>query len=137
MSGVGGISIQVNLEEGTVKEPWKAARYLKADAGYFRTMGIQLLQGRLMAASDDSVAPAVMVVSARMARELWPGQNPLGKRIKLLDPDTVGWRSVIGVVSDVREKPDENATPRDRKSTRLNSSHPVISYAVFSLKKTN
>jgi putative ABC transport system permease protein len=72
-------------------------------------MGIQLLQGRLMTASDDSLAPAVMVVSARMARELWPGQNPLGKRIKLLDPDTVGWRSVIGVVSDVREKPDEDA----------------------------
>jgi len=44
-----------------------------------------------------------------MAREVWPGQNPLGKRIKLLDPDTVGWRSVIGVVSEVREKPDEDA----------------------------
>ena len=109
MSGVGGISIQVNPEEGSLKEPWKAARYLKADAGYFRTMGIQLLQGRLMAPSDDSLAPAVMVVSARMAREVWPGQNPLGKRIKLLDPDTVGWRSVIGVVSDVREKPDQDA----------------------------
>jgi len=109
MSGVGGISIQVEPEEGSLKEPWRAARYLKADAGYFRTMGIQLLQGRLMTASDDSLAPAVMVVSARMAREVWPGQNPLGKRIKLLDPDTVGWRSVIGVVSDVREKPDEDA----------------------------
>jgi predicted permease len=111
MSGVGGISMKVELEGGTipaaVTEPY--ARYLKSDAGYFRTMGIQLLSGRLMSASDDALAPAVMVVSARMAREMWPGQNPLGKRIRLLDPDTVGYRTVIGVVSDVREKPDKEA----------------------------
>lgn len=110
LSGVGGISIRVEPETGPItatKEPF--ARYLRADAGYFRTMGIQLLQGRLMTAADDSLAPAVMVVSAKMAREVWPGQNPLGKRIKLLDPDTVGWRSVIGVVSDVREKPDQDS----------------------------
>ena len=112
MSGVGGISMKVELEEGTipagVTEPY--ARYLKSDAGYFRTMGIQLLSGRLMSPSDDGLAPAVMVVSARMAREVWPGQNPLGKRIRLLDPDTVGYRAVIGVVSDVREKADEEAS---------------------------
>ncbi len=110
LSGVGGISIRVEPEEGpitSVKEPY--ARYLKADAGYFHTMGIRLLSGRLMTPADDSLAPAVMVVSERMARDVWPGQNPLGKRIKLLDPDTVGWRSVIGVVSDVRERPDEAA----------------------------
>jgi len=111
MSGVAGISIEVDPEDGNLAARFqdRAARYLKSDAGYFRTMGIHLLQGRLMAPSDDSLAPAVMVVSARMAQEVWPGQNPLGKRIKLLDPDTVGWRSVIGVVSDVREKPDEDA----------------------------
>jgi putative ABC transport system permease protein len=105
----GGISIQVNPEEGPVKEPWKAARYLKADAGYFRTMGIRLLSGRLMTPADDSLAPAVMVIGETMAREVWPGQNPLGKRIRLLDPDTVGYRAVIGVVSDVRENPEREA----------------------------
>ena len=110
LSGVSGISMQVNPEEGpikAVKEPY--ARYLKSDAGYFHTMGIRLLSGRLMSPTDDSLAPAVMVVSARMAREVWPGQNPLGKRIRLLDPDTVGYRTVVGVVSDVREKPDKEA----------------------------
>lgn len=111
LSGVGGISIQVDPEDGNLAARFedRTARYLKADAGYFRTMGIQLLQGRLMTRADDTLAPAVMVVSAKMAREVWPGQNPLGKRIRLLDPDTVGWRAVIGVVSDVREKPDKDA----------------------------
>jgi predicted permease len=108
LSGVGGISMRVSPEEEPLSprasEPY--ARYLKADEGYFRTMGIRLLQGRLMRVTDDSLAPRVMVVSARMAREVWPNQNPIGKRIQLLDPDTVGLRTVVGVVSDVRENPE-------------------------------
>ena len=96
----------MNPEDGPigteVAEP--LARYLRADAGYFRTMNIRLLQGRLMSPSDDSLAPKVAVVSEKMAREIWPGQNPLGKRIALLDPDEKGWRTIVGVVSDVRER---------------------------------
>lgn len=114
LSGVGGISIRVSPEEEPLSprtsEPY--ARYLKADAGYFRTMGIRLLQGRLMGATDDSLAPRVMVVSARMAAEVWPNQNPVGKRIQLLDPDTVGLRTVVGVVSDVRESPESEPQPQ-------------------------
>ena len=105
LSGSEGISVQVNPEEGPIQgvaEPY--ARYLRADAGYFRAMNIRLLQGRLMGASDDSLSPPVAVVSEKMAREVWPGQNPLGKRIALLDPDDKGWRTIVGVVSDVREK---------------------------------
>ena len=104
LSGTVGISMQVNPEEGPIQgvaEPY--ARYLRADAGYFRTMNIRLIQGRLMSASDDSLAPPVAVVSEKMAREVWPGHNPVGKRIALLDPDDKGWRTIVGVVSDVRE----------------------------------
>lgn len=103
MSGMGGISIRVSPESGPITSGKPYARYLKADEGYFRALGIQLLRGRLMGPADDSLAERVMLVSARMAREIWPNQDPIGKRISLLDPDTVGWRSVIGVVSDVRE----------------------------------
>jgi hypothetical protein len=70
LSGVGGIAIQVNPESGPVpgdaKDPY--ARYLRADAGYFRAMNIQLLAGRLMTTADDSLAPKVAVISERMAR---------------------------------------------------------------------
>ncbi len=110
LSGVGGIAMQVNPEAGPVDASIKDsyARYLKADDGYFRTLGIRLLQGRLMNQADDSLAPRVMLASARMAREVWPNQNPLGKRIRLLD--STGFRTVVGVVSDVRESsPDREA----------------------------
>ena len=113
MSGLGGISIQVNPEEGPVSkeitEPY--ARYLRADAGYFRTMGIRLLSGRLMTPADDSLAPKVAVISERMAREVWPGQDAIGKRIALLDPDEKGWRTIVGIVADVRESSLDKAAP--------------------------
>jgi putative ABC transport system permease protein len=112
LSRTEGISIRVDPEEGPltgrIAEPF--ARFLKSDAGYFKAMGIRLLAGRLMSPGDDSLAPAVMVVSEKMAREVWPGQDPLGKRIRLTDPDTVGFRAVIGVVSDIRERPEEATT---------------------------
>ena len=107
LSGVGGISIQVNPEEGpqaAVEDRTRATS--RPTRGTSAPWASGCCQGRLMTPADDSLAPAVMVVSATMAREVWPGQNPLGKRIRLLDPDTVGWRAVIGVVADVREKPD-------------------------------
>jgi predicted permease len=113
MSGLGGISIQVNPEDGPVSkeiaEPY--ARFLRADAGYFRTMGIRLLSGRLMTPSDDSLAPKVAVISERMAREVWPGQEAIGKRIALLDPDEKGWRTIVGIVADVRESGLDEAAP--------------------------
>jgi putative ABC transport system permease protein len=113
MSGLGGISIQVNPEDGPVSkeiaEPY--ARFLRADAGYFRTMGIRLLSGRLMTPSDDSLAPKVAVISERMAREVWPGQEAIGKRIALIDPDEKGWRTIVGIVADVRESGLDEAAP--------------------------
>ena len=67
--------------------------------GYFRVMGIPLLSGRGFADSDISGAP-VAVVTAETARRYWPGQNAVGKHIRLLDDKD--WRTVVGVIADVR-----------------------------------
>jgi predicted permease len=80
--------------------------YQTAFPGYFRAMGIALTQGRLFTAQDDGRSPRVALVSETTARRLWPGQNPLQRRI-LLPNQTPGapptaWRTVVGVVSDVR-----------------------------------
>jgi putative ABC transport system permease protein len=69
-------------------------------------MRIALKQGRLFNAQDDARSPRVAVVSETTARRLWPGQNPLQRRI-LLPNQTPGgtptaWRTVVGVVSHVR-----------------------------------
>jgi putative ABC transport system permease protein len=70
--------------------------------GYFDTLGIRLLQGRDFTAADANGKPYVVVINESMARQLWPGQNPIGKRIGGATPFMENPREIIGVVSDVR-----------------------------------
>jgi putative ABC transport system permease protein len=80
--------------------------YQVATPGYFSAMRIQLRQGRLFTAEDTDRSPRVAVVSETTARRLWPGENPIGKRMSmpLFTPDkpSYEWRTVVGVVNDVR-----------------------------------
>lgn len=68
---------------------------------YLRTMGIPLLRGRDFADADRTGSQEVVLLSAFAARRFWPGQDPIGKRVKLSWRDD--WRVVVGVVGDVRE----------------------------------
>jgi putative ABC transport system permease protein len=69
---------------------------------YFGAIGIPLLKGRFFAETDDDRAPGVAIISERLARLLWPNDNPLGKRITLgIGPTS--WAEIIGVVGDVRQ----------------------------------
>ena len=70
--------------------------------GYFATLGIRLLQGRDFTADDRAGNRAVVVINETMARQFWPGENPVGKRIGGATPFMENPREIIGVVSDVR-----------------------------------
>ena len=73
--------------------------------GYFRAMGIQLVRGREFTERDSATAPGVVVVSQSVARTLWPGKEPLGKRISMEDePKPEDWLTVVGVVDDVKQQ---------------------------------
>jgi predicted permease len=76
-----------------------------ATTGYFGAMRIPLRRGRLFDIGDTARSPRVVLVSERAASRLWPGQNPVGKRL-LLPSETADspetWRTVVGVVGDVR-----------------------------------
>ncbi|MBI1765194.1 MAG: ABC transporter permease [Acidobacteria bacterium] len=72
--------------------------------GFFRTLGIELLQGRDFDARDKRGATDVVIVNETLARRNFPNQNPLGRRIQPSIGDDRGmpWREIIGVVRDVR-----------------------------------
>jgi predicted permease len=73
--------------------------------GYFRAMGIQLVRGREFTEGDNATAPGVVVVSQSVARTIWPGKDPLGKRISMEDePKPEDWLTVVGVVDDVKQQ---------------------------------
>jgi len=79
--------------------------YQVATPGYFEAMKIPLRAGRLFTGQDTADVPRVALVSESTARRLWPGQNAVGRRLLIphfsRDPVT-GWRTVVGVVGDVR-----------------------------------
>jgi len=73
--------------------------------GYFKAMGMPLLRGREFTETDNEAAPGVVVVSQSVARTLWPGQDPVGKRISMEDePKPEDWLTVVGVVDDVKQQ---------------------------------
>jgi ABC-type antimicrobial peptide transport system, permease component len=71
---------------------------------YFRTLGIPLLQGREFADQDKEGAPAVAIISEKLAQRLWPGESPIGRRIDVpvysgpLRPSV----EIIGVAKDTK-----------------------------------
>ena len=77
--------------------------YLRVSHNYFETMGIRSLQGRLFTAADTPESASVVVINETLARSIWPGEDPIGKRVKNGFPESnMPWREVIGVVNDIK-----------------------------------
>ncbi|MBV8905301.1 MAG: ABC transporter permease [Acidobacteriia bacterium] len=87
---------------------------------YFRTVDAPILSGRAFTEADTASGPRVTIVNQRFASKFWPGQDPLGKRIRLFDSSPQGgvagsnatkdWLTVIGVVPNIVQN---DITPRE------------------------
>jgi putative ABC transport system permease protein len=70
--------------------------------GYFRAMGIRVVEGRDFTDADRASAPGVVIASATVAKRLWPGQSAIGRRVSMADePKPTDWLTIVGVVDDV------------------------------------
>jgi len=118
--------------EGVSAENWtlKFAAFTSVYGDYFSAMGIPLLDGRSFTVHDGSDAPLVVIVSQSMARDCWPGQRALGKRMHVGNPrKELPWATVVGVVADTKVPRDEaNAdqwyTPLEQPATLYGSGSP-------------
>jgi predicted permease len=84
----------------------------RVSGGYFRTMRIPLVQGRVWSDSEAGGTPHVAVINQAMARERWPNESPIGRRVRMPDfvtapspfwlaaPGSDGWFEIIGVAGD-------------------------------------
>src|SRR5439155_26626697 len=99
-----------------------SAAFTPVTAGYFETMGMRLARGRLFDATDSPDSPKTVVVNETLAQRLWPGNDPIGKRLKPGWPETpdrpatpgayfAPWRDVVGVVADVKFNGISSETP--------------------------
>lgn len=101
--------------EGRQVEPGNhpSGMYQVASASYFETLHIPLRQGRLLSEGDGAQAPKVALISARMVDRWWKNESPIGRHIKIGDPDTKGdWITIVGVVGDVIHNPYEREPRR-------------------------
>jgi putative ABC transport system permease protein len=84
-----------------------SADFFSVSDDYFKTIGVPILKGREFNQRDNLTAPGVVIVNQEFARKYFPGEDPVGKRIKpgisstKAKPD---WREIVGVVADVRNR---------------------------------
>jgi putative ABC transport system permease protein len=83
------------------------ANYLVIGPHYFRTLQIPLLEGRPFTEADTTSSRPVVIVSEWLADKYWPGQDPIGKRLKPsadANDKSLPWFTVVGVVGNVRSQ---------------------------------
>jgi predicted permease len=88
--------------------PTVSGLYITAD--YFRTLGAPLLRGRAFEESDGGGGRRAVIVNERFARKYWPGEDPIGKRLRLQRDSGDGWYTVSGISRDLRQN-DPNQRP--------------------------
>jgi putative ABC transport system permease protein len=102
---IGGVDFATSFRPEGMAIPDAAsvprAGYQVVTPGYFAAMGIPLKAGRDVRSSDTRNAEPVVLVNEQLAREIWPGQDPIGKRMKF-DPADTAWTRVVGLVGDIR-----------------------------------
>jgi predicted permease len=79
------------------------ALYRVATQDYLRTLGVRLVEGRLIDDRDGPETPRVVVINETLAREFFPNESPLGHRFRLSEPNNP-FHTIVGVVRDVRER---------------------------------
>lgn len=93
--------------EGT-KQPLPGMSYdachRQVSAAYLQTMRIPLRAGRYFDEHDNGQGMPVAIINETMARQYWPGEDVLGKRFKLGDPDeNIPWFTIVGLAADLRQ----------------------------------
>ncbi len=101
--------------EGGEEQPGGArveVEYNEVAPGFFETLGLPLVRGREFTAQDDASAPLVAVVNETMARQLWPAEDPLGKRVRFVQ--FMGLSDPVEIVGVARDSHTIILDPRVR-----------------------
>ena len=97
----GGFHPQLSSREFT-HEP-SVFHFRRAAPGYLSTLGVPLIEGRMLDPRDRLESPAVAVVSKSLAEKFWPGESAIGRKLKRTMPKDAPLVEIVGVVGDVRD----------------------------------
>jgi predicted permease len=100
-SGFGGsASFDIDGRVSPPGDPGPHGDMRQVSAGYFETMGIRLIRGRTFTDQDREGSQPVAMIDENLAREYWPNQDPLGRRMR--NGSETPWKTIIGVLAPVR-----------------------------------
>jgi len=103
-AGVWDFEIEGRPKPGAGQMAWNAAAVI-ARPDLMRTLAIPVRRGRFIAASDDSRAMMVTAISEAMARTFFPGEDPIGRRIRVAGVTAPeAWMTIVGIVADARDE---------------------------------
>jgi predicted permease len=100
-----GAPIEIEGREVAPGEQPALIHHRLVTPGFFDAMGIPVLRGSTFSESDGPENPPTVVVDDNLARRFWPGEDPIGKRIRAARPDSE-WQTVVGVVSSIEQEGD-------------------------------
>ena len=103
--GRGGFTVSAELESLPVAEGNAAQLLQQVIVGteYFEMAETRPLRGRLFSDADRYASDPVIVVEQRLAERYWPGEDPIGKRLRWVDEEELRWQTVVGVVPDIKQ----------------------------------
>jgi len=110
------------LPEGQVfgRDEVPLVTYIGSTAGFFRALGVPLLAGRGFTAEEGRNPEAtVAVVNRALAERLWPGEEAVGRRVRIGEGDEARWLTVIGVAGDLQYEEFGEETPAARLQIHL------------------
>ncbi|HSC28993.1 MAG TPA: ABC transporter permease [Vicinamibacterales bacterium] len=128
---LGSTNVTTSLDvegRGTPRAEQPEIEMRRAVFDYFAAMEIPVLRGRVFTRADDAQAPAVVVINDALARRVFPGEDPLGRRVRF--SPTQPWMPIIGVVGNVRHASLEE-TPRPELYITYRQGPPSAPYLVI------
>jgi putative ABC transport system permease protein len=102
LRGRQGVSFTLEGRPVAADQPTPNAEFRLVSPNYFAVMGIPILRGAALPEVTDSLANGQVLINRTMADKYWPGEDPIGRRIRLFGP-AGPWVSVAGIVGDVRQ----------------------------------
>ncbi len=103
------VAIDIEGQPKTADHPSPVVWFGAVTPDYYRILGLRLLAGRFTARYDTAGSAPVAVISASLARRLWPHESPVGKHFKVSGGKD--WRTVVGIVGDVHQAGIVHALP--------------------------
>jgi putative ABC transport system permease protein len=123
--GPESVSFQFQIE-GRALESGQAppvGTFAAVSPDYFKTLGIPLKEGRLLAETDREKAPYVAVINEAAKRQFWPNEDPIGKRVS--GDGGEHWVNIVGVVGDVREFGLDHAPAAEFYASQAQNAQPA------------